>query len=322
MLSSWRREGTVRTDVRPHFYLYLMRYGAADGTERVARGVVGAMDVEPFGPRVLAHEETMAHTGADRLGLLATTRANLDLIIALSPSPDLGALLEPEGPPRHIVERDGVRHELYQLDDDRITDTIGGHPLSIADGHHRYTAALELQASRSGHGPWDSIMAFVAPAEGSGLEIRPIHRFFPRLTLPSLDGRFEVERTAPTPPVAPGSITVVVGSGSWLLTPASRAIAHLPAPWRVASTAVAREVLYPTIGVTEGDADFHGDPDRLIERMRTHPGSGVVLMAPVPETAVAEASNDHLRFPRKTTLFTPKPLAGLVFRLFDEQSPA
>ncbi len=312
----------VRTDPTPRFYLYTMQYRAADGLAREARGVIGAMGVEDFGPRVLAHEETMTDTGTDRRQLLEATRANLDLIIALSPSSTLSGLLEPHGSPRWVVEREGVRHAVYDLRDPRICSAIDAHPLAIADGHHRYGAALDFRASRRGPGPWDSIMAFVAPAEGSGLDIRPIHRFFPALSWTTPESRFDLRPGPGSVPTEPGTITVVRESGSWHLTPKMEALQRLPHPWQRASTAVARELLYPALGVHENDAEFHGDPDRLIDRLRDHAEGAVMLMAAVPDDAVSEAADDRLRFPRKTTLFMPKPLAGLIFRSFDDQAPA
>lgn len=312
----------METDPTAHFYLYTMQFRATDGSSREARGVIGAMGVDEFGPRVLAHEETMLHTGTDRRELLATTGANLDLIMALSPSRELAPLLEPTGPPRWVVEREGVRHAVYDLDDPQVGREVDKNPLAIADGHHRYTAALEYRTSRGTPGPWDSIMAFVAPAEGSGLDIRPIHRLFPTVAWTPPRDVFDVRPGAPEVPLTPGSITLVHASGSWLFTPKQDSISRLPLPWQQASTAVARELLYPALKVHESDAEFHGDPDRLLGGLPAHPDGAVILMASVPEEAVSSAAVDRLRFPRKTTLFTPKPLAGLVVRCFEDQSPA
>jgi uncharacterized protein (DUF1015 family) len=321
LLEVWQRTEILRTDETPRFYLYTMRFRSPDGVDREARGVVGAMSVDRFGPDVLAHEETMPHTGADRLELLRSTQANLDLIIALSPSPALAGLLEPDGIPRCVVDRDGVQHALYDTHRE-IGRAVDAYPLAIADGHHRYTAALEYRASQATPGPWDSIMAFVTPAEGSGLDIRPIHRFFPTLDWAPPEHIFDVRPAPPTIPSSPGSITVVTGQGSWLLTPRPDPLAALPSPWQSAGTAIARELLYPTLGVEEGDAVFHQDPERLIARLERHPNGAVLLMAGVPEAAVSDAATSRVRFPRKTTLFMPKPLAGLVLRAFPNQSPA
>jgi len=318
LLQAWLRDGTLQVDATPRFYLYTMRYRVHQGIELEARGVIGALGLEPIGTRILGHEETMAHTGVDRLELLRATRSNLDLIIALSSAPGLSALLEPEGSPRFAFEAEGVRHALYDLERQTpaIAQAVDTHPLAIADGHHRFTAALEYQASREGRGGWDAIMAFVAPAQGSGLQIRPIHRFFPTIAAKDIGDVFDVEPAAPSPPTVPGCITMVTMGGSKLLVPKEGPLRDLPAPWRRASTAVARELLYPRWGVGEDDAVFHPDPERLIAELASAPDGAVLLMAAVPEKAVSDAADQGLRFPRKTTLFVPKPRAGLVFRSF------
>lgn len=320
LLKSWLGNGTLQVDADPRFYLYTMRYRSHQGIEHEARGVIGALGLEPIGARILGHEETMAHTGVDRLELLRATRSNLDLIITLSPAPGLPALLEPEGPPRFAFEAEGVHHALYDLERESaaIAEAVDAHPLAIADGHHRFTAALEYQASRESRGGWDAIMAFVAPAEGSGLQIRPIHRFFPTLAIGDIGDIFDVhvQPVLSIPPTVPGSITMITVGGSRLLVPKAGPLQDLPVPWRSASTAVARELLYPRCGVGEDDAVFHPDPERLIGELAGAPDGAVLLMAAVPEKAVSDAAAQGLRFPRKTTLFIPKPRAGLVLRSF------
>jgi len=318
LLETWLKNGTLQVDEVERFYLYTMRYRIDDGSEQEARGVIGALGLEPIGERILGHEETMAHTGIDRLELLRATRSNLDLIIALSPAPELPALLEPEGPPRFAFEADGVRHALYNIDahTSKIAEAVSDHPVAIADGHHRFTAALEYQVSLEGHGDWDAIMTFVAPTQGSGLRIGPIHRFFPAMRVGDIDDLFDGEPAQPSPPTMPGSITLITGAGSTLLVPKPSSLESFPEPWKSASSAVARELLYPRCGVGEEDAMFHADPTVLIDKLADAPDGAVLLMAAVPEEAVTDAADQRLRFPRKTTLFVPKPRAGLVFRSF------
>ena len=93
LLASWRQREVLRPDAGPRFYAYEMEYRQPDGALTTARGVVGALHVEPPGRQVLPHEETMAKHRADRLAVLTATRANVDLIVALSASPDFGDLL-------------------------------------------------------------------------------------------------------------------------------------------------------------------------------------------------------------------------------------
>jgi uncharacterized protein (DUF1015 family) len=259
--------------------------------------------------------------------VLTATEANLDVIIALSSSPDLAALLEPVGDPRiDFTAPDGVRHRLYDITDPEriaaISSRVGAHPVAIADGHHRYTTYLGYRKTREavdGAGPWDAILALVSPAEGSGLTVGPYHRLF--LEFPfdatAVADAFVVEPSPPTVPAAAGSLTVATAGGTWLLTPRPGALATLPVPWREASPAVARELLYPRLGISEDSASYVADASEAVAAAAGLPDGAALLVAPVSETAISEAGEMGIRFPQKTTYFVPKPRAGLAIRVFD-----
>jgi len=328
LLTEWRRNGKLRTDPDHRFYLYQMRYTDETGAEHLARGVIGALALLPFGEQILPHEETMPKTKADRLAVLSATRANLDLIIALSPYGDLSDLLEPLGAPRLSFEIEGVYHSLFDITDpdsiESISSAVGSQPVAIADGHHRYTTGLQYQDAHPDPGPWDSIMAFLVPARGSGLTIGPTHRVFPRVNLYSsrLDDRFLLIPSEPVPPHQPGTIVLVPGSahgaGTVTLIPRPDRLEALPEPWRQASPAVARELLYDLLDVEESQASYFADAPAALEAGVTQPEGAVALMATVSEKAIGAATEAGLRFPQKSTFFVPKPRSGLVIRCFED----
>ena len=323
-LADWRAAQILRTDPEPMFYIYEMTHTSLQGEPQTARGVLGSLIVEPLGGRIVGHEETMAKHRADRMALLTTTEANLDVIVALSAAPALGRLLEPTGAARLEFDAGGVHHRLFDLSDpDRIaaiSQAVATHGVSIADGHHRYTTALGYAERRDpdhAGGPWDGILTFLTPAEGSGLIVAPYHRVFPRFDFDPtrVASAFAVESIAPEAPTDPGDLVVVRRAEGWLLRPHEAALASLAEPLRSASAAVAREVLYPLLGVSEDDAWYTPDAERAIADA-PEDGAGL-LVAPVPESSIAAASEAGIRFPQKSTYFMPKPRAGLVIRSFD-----
>lgn len=308
-LDKWQREGVLVKDAEPRFYRYTIEHD--DG---VVRGIVGLFDVLPFGDRVLGHEETMPQVGTDRRDLLQATRANLDLIILLSPAPELPSLLDTDGEVRSsFIDDRGERHTLSDLDLDPglVAAAIGSHPVAIADGHHRYGAARRL-LEETGDPAASSILAFVAPAEGSGFDVEPIHRFAPSVQPADLEQAFIVTPTAPHVPVDPGAIVLVTAGASLLLRPRPERVASDVPALAVASTHIARRLLYPLLGIEEAEVEFLPDPDEVVRRaVASRRGAGL-LMAAVPDWAIADAAEAGLRFPHKTTLFVPKPRAGLV----------
>lgn len=318
--SGWRSDGILAPDDRSRFYLYEMDYTDSEGTLHTARGVMGALELVELGDRVVGHEETMDKHRADRLAVLDATRANLDPIIALSSSPDLLPLLTAPGLPRLDFEAGGVQHRLYDISDDEqiseISRVVDEHAVAIADGHHRYLTALGYLQDR-GPGPWDRIMAMMSPAEGSGLTVGPYHRILPFVPddLGILESAFSVSPGEPVVPDRAGDLVIATATGATRLSPRPESLAPLPAPFREASAAVAREVLYPLLGITEEDVDFVSDVREAVARTADG-GGAALLVAPVSEHAIAEAGEVGLRFPRKTTFFVPKPRAGLVIRAF------
>jgi uncharacterized protein (DUF1015 family) len=318
-LRAWRVEGAVVADDTARFYLYFMDYVTPEGEARTARGVLGALDVVEPGDRVVPHEETRAKHRADRMAAMTATETNVDVIIGLSSSSDLESLLvPPRGPNLDFFSRDGVRHRMWRLEDrqqvELIRSAVSAHPISIADGHHRYLTALEYRKHHEEPGPWDAILTFVAPAEGSGLTIGPYHRVFDEFPFDHdrVAARFTVTGCDPEVPTTPGSLVVAGPTGTWRLEPRSDSLTDLPAPWRAASPAVARELLYPLLGIDEAGATYVPDAADAVAQVTS--GRTAVLVAPVSEEAIVAAGDLGLRFPSKTTFFVPKPRAGLVMR--------
>jgi uncharacterized protein (DUF1015 family) len=75
---------------------------------------------------------------------------------------------------------------------------------------------------------------------------------------------------------------------------------------------VARELLYPLLGIDEAGATYVPDAADAVAQVTS--GRTAVLVAPVSEEAIVAAGDLGLRFPSKTTFFVPKPRAGLVMR--------
>lgn len=324
LLEQWGRDGTLRRDAAPRFYLYETEYSGNDGARHTAHGLIGALELREFGDGVVPHEETISKHREGRLAVLRATQANLDPIIALSAAPELPGLLTPpaEGPRIDFRGPGGSRHRLYDVTDGEtaaaVERAIAAHPVAIADGHHRYSTALGYRKERTrgeGPGPWDSIMALLAPAEGSGLAIGPYHRVL-RKALEDVDAAaesFTITPAPPEPPVDPGDIVAVCDGRAWLLRPHGPVFDSLPEPYRLSSTAVAESVLYPLVGIDEKDATYTADAAEA-SAMAARGGGTAILVAPLPEHAVAVAGEMGLKFPTKSTFFTPKPRAGLVLR--------
>ena len=83
-LAAWRREGVLRLDPRPAYYLSETRFDFGGQSLR-RRDLLAALGLEPWSSgAVLPHEHTMPAPKADRLELLRATHLNASPIWVLA----------------------------------------------------------------------------------------------------------------------------------------------------------------------------------------------------------------------------------------------
>jgi uncharacterized protein (DUF1015 family) len=123
-LAEWRADGVLMADPDDVFYAYRMT--DTDGSTTL--GVLGVLGLDKASiAQILPHEETLPKAKSDRLELLAATRVNLSPIWGLSLASGLTALLAPDSPPVAAgVDDDGVRHELWLINDATTIAGTGG----------------------------------------------------------------------------------------------------------------------------------------------------------------------------------------------------
>jgi uncharacterized protein (DUF1015 family) len=194
-LDAWIKEGILKRDAEPSFYLYEQEFSLKDGSRHTRRGFMALRRLEEFGKgRIQPHEKTLAGPKADRLLLMKACRANLSPIFSLYSDPEraLGRLLEPhfsKPPLADFADEDGVRQRLWRARDPelfrRTDEIIGQKNLFIADGHHRYETALAYREWRLGRpeganaqedASFNYVMMFFSDMEDPGLVILPTHR--------------------------------------------------------------------------------------------------------------------------------------------------
>ncbi len=158
--------------------------------------------LEDFGTgKVLPHERTLSAPKDDRLKLLEATRANLCPIFALYSHEELDAYLAEmmgKKPECVATDEDGMEHVLWRLMDTKeievIQNMMKDRSFLIADGHHRYEAAMiyrdrqRAMFQSSTIGPHDYVMMYFTGMEGRGLTILPTHRVISGLMAIDIEG--------------------------------------------------------------------------------------------------------------------------------------
>jgi uncharacterized protein (DUF1015 family) len=328
-------------DPAPRFYSYRMHFEGPHGAPRHTRGVIGALALPERGDMsVLPHERTAAKAKSDRLALLRATHANLDPIWGLSLAPGLTEQLEPDALLARCVDTDGVVHELGAIDDPAriaaISAQIGGTPLVLADGHHRFETACahrdELRAAGEEIGGAGAIMMLVVELVDDELDIEPIHRLLelpPGVDVVSrLRPAFDIiEFGAYSPEAIEGfqarmaaehGLGVVAGSFLYVAIAQAderaRALADEHPTVATTDAAVVEAMVMPRL--PEATWRYWHDAAAVAAQVDKGAASAAILCSPVSVAQTRAAATDRARMPQKTTFFTPKPLSGMVFRTF------
>jgi uncharacterized protein (DUF1015 family) len=202
----WLRDGLLTRDGAPAVYRYDHTF-TVDGRRLTRRGIFAVVGLAGWEERiVLPHEGTFPGPVGERLRRLRAVRANLSPIYLLvrDASGDFRALLDASDDGRADVDAtdpDGELHRLTTLADPAIARDLGailaGRRLYVADGHHRYEAALAYRDERRGGtldappAPADEpgtsayVLALISDADDPSILVLPTHRLV--RDLPDLD---------------------------------------------------------------------------------------------------------------------------------------
>src|SRR5579859_657397 len=190
-LAEWRLQGIIRQQEASCYYLYQQRF-TYGGQSYTRTSLLARVRLEPWSARVvLPHEDTLAKAKEDRLNLLRASATNLSPIMSLYNDPQgrMRRLLQAyaEQAEIQIVDEAGEEHRLHLITDPQqielIQDFFAPRQLYIADGHHRYTTALNyreemLEQRRELH-PEDGInfvMMALIDVDDPGMLVLPTHR--------------------------------------------------------------------------------------------------------------------------------------------------
>lgn len=312
--------GIVIPDDEPALYVFEQRWGEEQRT-----GVYLALEVTDYAERqVIRHEKTFDAKVKGRIALAQATGHTIGPVFLLTRAA-LAPLLErakAEGAPVYSFTSDfgggtdlhGVASRVWRVPSSSelgaaIAAALRPHPLYIADGHHRYHAALRNGQSHvlAYVTPEARILAYDRVVNG----VRPFTEVKAELALEPLS-RFA------TPPKH--AFALRTREGAWLLR-----AAEVPGDvvGRLDCAILERE-LYPRLGLTHDHivdpAHFDYYPESQLDQMEAVVDAGTYELAialhPVSIDelmAVADAGleDSSIVMPEKSTFFAPKILSGL-----------
>jgi len=357
-LAAWQADGTLAQDAPPCVYVYDQTYTWA-GRTYTRRALLTGVRATPLGADqdVIPHEHTFAGPKADRLKLTQQTRVQLSPIFGFFNDADgrVAKLLAAQTarPADAYGMLDDVRQDIWAVSDSstvaELTEALAKEPAFIADGHHRYTTAMNYRDELLAAGEIDAdheanfvLFALVA-RDDPGLLVLPTHRVVSGLAETfSLDAlmaaaeAFEFKKTdaasadfrdadAFLKDFGPTAMGLIAGDGSdlWIATltdPAAMAAAagEHSEPWRKLDVAILQTLIMDrALAKWKTDdtfVDYTPDGDAARRAVTSGKAQLSLLLQSTPVAAVQEVALAGDVMPHKSTYFYPKLATGMVLK--------
>jgi uncharacterized protein (DUF1015 family) len=329
--------GVLVRDLKPCYYAYRLTW-----RDRIETGLAAVASIAAYAEnRIRKHELTTPAKEDDRVRQIEAVDAQTGpVMLAYPEAPGTDALLAraaAERPAVDVTADDGVRHQLWVIDDEAtiaaLTHAVDALPaLYIADGHHRAAAALRVAQARGQKDGY--FLAVLLPQRHMTIldynrVLRDLNGLTPDEVLREIGRRYAVEPSdQPVRPTRADEVGMVLGAHWYRLSlkpevAAERAQSDDPVA-RLPVTMLAKGVIEPVFGISDPRRDkridFVGGGRGLSELERlVSSGAMAVAFALYPTQmrdlmAVADAG---AIMPPKSTWFEPKLADGMVSHMLD-----
>ena len=350
LFRQWLSDGALRQDDGPGFYLMRHAYNFG-GRRRQHIGLFADVLVEDYDAgAVLPHEFTREPAVLDRVALLDACQAQFSPIMSLYRDSDgdlqriFDGVLE-NAPDATGTTPAGGNAELWRIADAAtqaaITETFANRPVFLADGHHRYEAALRYSRGQSGDGDAASnyVMMTLVEFDDPGLLLLPYHRVAGGMTDEQLAGvRARMDELFASRPLSPDvtpaeAVDEVARVGEsahcfgvfWTDAPPTLHTLRAGVGWEdwgqlaVSEAWVLQErVLTPALGdALAGCIDYSPDHDAIAQQVNLGEQQMAILLKPFPLEPFRQIVGAGNRLPPKSTFFYPKLPTGLVINRLD-----
>ena len=351
---NWLEQNVLKQDEEPNYYL--MRYGYQfDGDSKNQLGLFGGIAVEDYDNRtVLPHEFTREPAVQDRVKLLESCKAQFSPIMSLYR--DSAHILEPRfaqimAKTPDIEIEDPVQGHIcfWAIADSESIDAIRrsfvDKPIFLADGHHRYEAALRNRSnnSNSNNDANNFVMMALVEFDDPGLQLLPYHRGIGSISSNDLENiRKELDNLFDSIPFdlsVKGVETLakeiadlgknqhVVGVIGPEINQAEILTLKKDIDWKqwgplaMSEAWVLEEKVLKTVLGNDAakQADYSHDAQGLRDRISSKDLQIAFLLKPFPMDTFEEIVGGGQRLPSKSTFFFPKLPTGLVIHRLEGQ---
>jgi len=182
-LNKWIEQGALKQDTAETIYAYVQDFELS-GTQFQRLAFIALAGLEDFGQIVRPHEQIFDKPMLDRLNLKKATAARFGLVFMLYEDEQKIAdkIINKATTTRALIDsidEQNVRHRLFTItareDIEQIAKMMSNKSCIIADGHHRYTTALNY-SKESGNTTAKYQMFAFANTSQKGLIVLATHR--------------------------------------------------------------------------------------------------------------------------------------------------
>ncbi len=353
----WMTSEALTRDDEPSVYVTEERFSFR-GKPYLRRGVIAAVRIEEYDRNViLPHEYTRQEWVQDRVRLMGVAGSNYSPLLVLFRDDlrsTVGGILRAVAggkPTDTAAPPDMPELRMWRVTDpvtiEVLANAFAQNQLFIADGHHRYEAALRFRSkvrSEREVNPGESInyrMMMLVSVSEPGLVTRGYHRTIQNASSSELSAILSLLRNRTTltrwgrggANVATqfaDSLSNMSGDeaifGIYGLEKGVCHVARLePAPPEAndlerSEYSRLHELLFRQTATPEREAEivsFSYEPDRAIEAVDNGEAQLAVIMRPVPMDEFMAIVTRGWRLPPKATNFHPKPAAGSVIQALE-----
>jgi len=190
---NWQNEDVLIRDDKPAIYLYYIDYTHPSGRHMTRKGLVSLVRLAEFSEGIVKpHEKTFDNVIADRLELMDECKAQFSKVFSIYSDKENNIIdiLEKAREPEvlySVKDHNDNIHTIWRVSDTKalgkVRELFTDKTLYIADGHHRYTTALNYRKRAlqrnprlPSNNPANFIMMYLCSMEDEGLSILPTHR--------------------------------------------------------------------------------------------------------------------------------------------------
>jgi len=331
LFNDWIKQKVLVQDKEESFYFNRHCFNWM-GKSFVRRGIFALLHLEDFNSgNIIPHERVFEKHHKNRYRLIEKCRANFSPVFMLYQ--DRSNLIEKIIDGSAFVSKgkidDNNHFDFGRIsnseDITRIKGLLTSCKLIIADGHHRYQAALQFYRDnpdiKNGY-----VLVFLVNIESPELLILPTHRYIPS-DVSFIKNRdiftkyFEVEKVPSVNVMfenmhqekSTKSFGVYEKGESYTI----RMLGNPSSHWQSLETVILHNSILPQILKTDGDEIlYHQSADYLLKEYRKKDSGVIFFLEPVDKQQFLNICFSGKVMPQKTTYFYPKVPSGLVIHKF------